>query len=159
MYCLSRRERAWFRQADEELRKGSEMKKTIVAFLCLIVVAANGCAGKYSDVRKLNAEFVKMTEAYVADLDKAQSAKDVAKAIDKYADQMQKIAPQMQRVSEKYPELKDNDKLPEELKESPAVAEEVAKKMVGTFMKIAPYMQDPEVQKAQKRLAEAMMAK
>lgn len=134
------------------------MRRSVIGFLCLLALVGNGCAGKYADVKKANADFVKITESYVADLEKAGDAKAVAKAMNKFADEMGKMWPKMQKLSEKYPELKDRDNPPEELKESQKAAEEVGKKMGATFMKIMPYMKDPEVVKAQKRLSEAMTA-
>jgi hypothetical protein len=91
------------------------------------------------------------------DIERAGSAKDVAKAMNRLAGGMEDIVPRMKKLSEKYPELTDRTGPPEELKESEKKVEEVSMKMVGTMMKIMPYMQDPEVQKAQKRLQDAMM--
>ena len=134
-------------------------KNVLVPFVCLIVLFAlmNACGGgKYSDVLKLNQEFVGIIKTYVDDLDKAGNANDVAKAMNLYADGLEKIWPQMKKVSEKYPELKDKNNPPEEIRASQKEAEEWGKKMVGTFMKIMPYMEDPEVKKAQARLSAAM---
>jgi len=72
---------------------------------------------------------------------------------------MENLWPKMQKLSEKYPELKDRNNQPEELKESQKKAEEVSKKMVASMMKIMPYMMDPEVQKAQQRLHAVMIKK
>jgi hypothetical protein len=65
----------------------------------------------------------------------------------------------MKALSEKYPELKDQDNLPDELKASQEESEKVAKRMVGTFMKTARYMNDAEVRKAQERISKAMSMK
>ena len=46
--------------------------------------------------------------------------------------------------------------IPEELKESQKKAEALGQKMAGSMMKIMPYMNDPEVQKAQERMGAAM---
>ena len=135
------------------------MTRSVVPIACFIVAAClmNGCAGKYGDVKKMNAEFVKTTEAYVAALDKAESAKDVAKAMNRYADELEKVWPKMRKLSEKYPELKDKDNPPKALEASQKEAEAVGKKMGGSFMKVMPYMKDPEVRKAQERLGRVMM--
>ncbi len=54
------------------------MKKS-VWLMCLLAgaVLMSGCAGKYSDVKKLNAEFVDIMKSYVADLEKADNAKEI----------------------------------------------------------------------------------
>jgi len=115
-----------------------------------------GCGDKYSDVKKMNEEFVDLVEDYIVDLDKADSSKDAAKAINRFADGMEDLWPRMQKLSEKYPELKDKSNPPEELKESQKKAEEVSQQMGKGMMKMMKYMGDPEVQKAQKRLSTIM---
>jgi len=98
----------------------------------------------------------RITEAYVADLEKAGDAKDVAKAMNRYADALEAHWPKMKKLAEKYPELKDTENVPKELEASQKAAEAVGQKMAGTFMKIMPYMKDPEVRKAQERMGKIM---
>ena len=128
----------------------------LVACLAGMLFLCVGCGNKYSEVEKLNKEFIELTEEYVADLDKADDAKDVAKAINRYADGMEDLWPKMRAISEKYPELKDRNNPPEELKESQKKAEEVGIKMAGTMRKVMPYMRDPAVRKAQQRIQAVM---
>ena len=136
------------------------MKKgLLLPFLCALVVLSliAGCAGKYADAKKVNKEYMALIQGYIDDLDKTENAQDAAKAINRFADGMQDLWPKMKALSEKYPELRDRENVPEELKEMQTEAEEVGKKMGSAMMKLMPYMQDPEVQKAQKRLQETMM--
>jgi len=98
-----------------------------------------------------------LIEEYAAALDKAGSAPDVAKATNQFVDKMEKLAPAMQKLTEKYPELKSGQNLPEPLKKVQTRMEEASKKMMGSMMKAAPYMNDPEVQKAQQRLESLKM--
>ena len=135
------------------------MKKTVfVPFLCLLAVTflLNSCGGKYADAKKMNEEYIELIQTYTVELDKADNAKAVAKAMDHFADGLEDIWPKMKKLAEKYPELKDKDNPPEELKASQEKSREVGKKMAGSFMKLVPYMNDPEVQKAQKRLSGIM---
>ncbi len=135
------------------------MKKGLVFLLMCILPAAllfAGCGGKYSDVKKVNAEYVALVQRYVDDLEKVTNAKDAAKAIDRFVDGMQDLWPKMKALAKKYPELKDRNKAPEELKELQAKAQEMGRKMGAAMRKLMPYMQDPEVQKAQKRLQAVM---
>jgi len=127
----------------------------LCALAVLLLIA--GCAGKYDDAKKVNKEYVALVQGYVDDLDKTENAQDAAKAINRFADGMEGLWPKMKALSEKYPELKDRNNIPEELKELQAEAAEVGKKMGSSMMKLMPYMQDPEVQKAQKHLQEVMM--
>lgn len=137
------------------------MKATRVAsMMCLLtcVFLLGGCGGaKYDDVEKASEEYAKAIESYVADLDKAGSAGDAAKAIDRFSGAMEQLAPTMKKLAEKYPELKDGKELPEALKDVQKRTEEAGKKMMGAMMKIGPYMTDPAVQEAQQRMQAAMM--
>lgn len=126
----------------------------LVALAVSVLVA--GCAGKYDDAKKVNKEYMELVQKYVDDLDKAENAKDAAKAIDRFAGGMEDLWPKMKALSEKYPELKDRNQMPDELKETQAEALEMGKKMGSSMAKIMPYMGDPDVQKAQKRLQEVM---
>ncbi len=104
----------------------------------------------------MNDEYINLVQTYISDLEKADSAKACAKAIDQFADRLDTLWPKMKKLSEKYPELKDRNNIPEELKDSQKKAEDVGKQMGQSFMKLMPYMKDPEVQAAQKRLGEIM---
>ncbi len=135
------------------------MKKGLfIPFLFVLVVSflVPGCGGKYADAKKVNNEYMEVVQRYVDDLDKAEEAKDVAKAINRFVDGMESLWPKMKALSEKYPELKDRNNPPEEMKEMQVQAQEMGKKMGKSMMKLMPYMSDPDVQKAQKRLQEVM---
>ena len=128
--------------------------------LCLLIslFLLNGCGGKkYADAEELNEDAIKVMDAYVTELDKSENAKDVAAAINRFADEMEKLMPRMKKLVEKYPELKDTNNPPEELKHLQKKAEALGQKIAGSMMKIMPYMTDPEVQKAQERMNAAMM--
>ncbi len=136
------------------------MKKMLmVLFLSLLTMSflTIGCGGKYSEAEKLNREYIALVEDYIADIDKADNAKDVAKAMNQFADGMEELMPKMRELSEKYPELKDRSNPPEELIETQEKAGEMGQKMAGSMMKLMPYIMAPEVLSAQKRLAAAMM--
>jgi uncharacterized protein YjgD (DUF1641 family) len=137
-----------------KMKKGL-MLPLLCALSVLFLIA--GCAGKYADAKKVNKEYMALVQGYVDDLGKTETAQDAAKAINRFADGMEALWPKMKALSEKYPELRDRNNVPEELKEMQAEAAEVGKKMGTSMMKLMPYMQDPEVQKAQKRLQEVMM--
>jgi len=133
-------------------------KNLLLPFLFVLVfsILQTHCGSKYSDAIKLNKEYADLMERYVAEIDKADDANKVATAMNRYADALEDLWPRMKQLSEKYPELKDIENQPEELKESQSRAEEMGKKIAGTFMKIMPYMEDPEVQKAQQRIFAVM---
>jgi len=130
-----------------------------IRMLCLLspLFLLNGCGDKkYADVKEVNEDVAKAMATYMAELDKSDNARDVAKAIDHFADEMEAIAPKMKKLAEKYPELKDMSNPPEELRDSQAKVEALGQKFAGSMMKLMPYMNDPEVQKAQERMNAAM---
>jgi methyl-accepting chemotaxis protein len=137
------------------------MRQNVVITLACVLTAIPflpGCGGgKYADVEKTSNQVASLIEEYAAALDKVSSAQDVAKATNQFADKMEKLAPAMKKLTEKYPEMKNEQNLPEELKKIQARMEEAGKKMMGSMMKAAPYMNDPEVQKAQTRLESLQM--
>ena len=135
------------------------MKKRILSLLfmlCLIPLIAACGGGKYADCIKLNEEFLELMENYVTSIEKSDSAKEIAAAINCFADGMEVLGPKMKKMSKKYPELKDINNHPEELKSSQKKSEEIGKKFAGSFMKVVPYMKDPEVRAAQTRFSKAM---
>ena len=138
------------------MRNRSVVRLMLVLLVLAVALLISGCGGKYADAKKVNKEYMEVVQRYIDDLGKAEEAKDAAKAINRFADGMEELWPKMKALSEKYPELKDRNNPPEELKEMQAQAQEMGKKMGNSMMKVMPYMTDPEVQKAQKRLQEVM---
>lgn len=134
------------------------MKRAMLTAVCVLaLVLAAGCGGKYSDVKKINEEYIEMVESYIAALDKADDKDDVVKAMNNFTDDLEDIWPRMQELREKYPELEGNEPPPEELKASMEEAEKVGAKIGTSFMKVMQYMDDPEVQAAQQRMGQVMM--
>ncbi len=129
---------------------------TLVACL-LALVLVTGCGGKYSDVEKINEEYVEIVENYISALDKADDSESVVKAMNNFTDELEVLWPKMRELAEKYPELENQENLPEELKKSQKRAEEVGAKMAGSFMKLMKYMDDPDVMAAQERMGGIMM--
>ncbi len=124
---------------------------------CLGLIMLAGCSSKkYADYKQVYEEYITATEAHVTVMEKADSAQAVAQAMNTFADDMVKLHPQMKAMADKYPELKDAEQMPEELKELQSRAQEAGFKMGNTTRKLMPYMQDPEVQKALMRFQQAM---
>ena len=126
----------------------------IVTLVAFILVGCGG--GKYADAKAIMNKYIDVVEKYLDSLEKANNAKDVAKAINHFADDLETVMPAMKKMAEKYPELKDHNNPPPELKEDQARAMAIGKRMGQSFAKIAPYMNDPDVAKAQKRIMKVM---
>ena len=115
-----------------------------------ITVALMACGGgKYSDLIAVSNQFADATENYINAIEKADNASDAAGATNTYAAKIEKIAPRMREMADKYPELKDRSKVPEELKKNRERDDALGEKMAGAMMT---YRKDPEVRKAQQRL-------
>lgn len=138
-------------------RRRMIVKKTMGFVLIGLLLILVGCGGKYSDLVEVNTEFVNAMEEYITGMEKASSATEMANAINTFADDVEVLAPKMKKVREKYPELKNNDTVPEELKPVQQKAEDLQNKVAGSFMNMMKYIMNPEVQAAQKRLQTAMM--
>ncbi|MDD8026564.1 MAG: hypothetical protein PHI34_08610 [Acidobacteriota bacterium] len=137
------------------------MKKTIIfaciALLVLSVAACNkGGGGKYGDMKKIFTQYIDATEKFAATMEGVKNADDVVKAIEAYTAAAKKLGPELKGFEAKYPELKNMDNPPEELKPLVDRMQAVVTKMMGSMGKIAEYAADPKVQAAQAKMNEAM---
>ena len=131
------------------------MLVVVIAFMGFVW----GCGqDKYDKVVEVNDQFVSVTQEYIDGLNKAESGKDIAKAMNKYADEFKKLGPKMKEISEKYPELMTAKDLPEKIKQSQAKATQIGMDLASSFMKTMKYLADPEVVAAQKRMGEVMQS-
>ncbi len=134
------------------------MKKLILLVtLGLFLMGILACGGgKYADAISLTEEAVDAMENYCTGLEKADNAKDVAAVINKFSDTMAALKPKMDELQKKYPELKNNKDVPEEMKAITKRMEEVVPKMMGASAKMMKYATDPAVLEATKKMQEAM---
>lgn len=128
----------------------------MVLVCAAVLLLMTACGGKYDDAVKVHKKFADATENYIGKLEKADSSQDVADAINEFAADIEDIAPEMKKIAEKYPELKNPDTVPDELKETKTRMDAVGMKMAQQMMKTAKYMRDAEVRKAQMRLQKAL---
>lgn len=129
---------------------------SVMAVFAIAGLLVFGCgsspADDAADVIKQQADVM---QAFVDALEKADSAQDVAKAIDTYTAGMQKLVPKIKQFSEKYPEYKEG-KVPKELEKEGQRLEELSARMPAAMMKTASYMMDPAVQKAMENMGNEM---
>ncbi len=140
------------------MTKNVKIAIKLLAIVFLAGCLCYGCSGKYDDVIDVNNDFVEILNDYSANLEKADNAKDVAAAINEVAEKMEKLAPRMKKLSEKYPDLKNQKDLPEELVQSQTKVEQVSTRLAGSFMTLVKYVGNPEVMAAQMRLGKAMQS-
>ncbi len=134
--------------------KGSAV---VVCTIFLLLWGIVGCGGKYDAAEKLNQAYIELLENYIADVEKVDSAKAAAKAVNRFADGMEDLLPRLKALAEKYPELKDRSNPPEQLKASQEKADALGLRMAGAMMKLMPYMEDAQVRDAHKRMGALVM--
>jgi hypothetical protein len=133
------------------------MKRFMMLFLVIMVsLSMVVSAADYSDVKEAMAKSREVLSNFVVACDAVKDAAGAAKALNDLATSMEKMIPISTALAKKYKNYMEltQKNPPEELKEESKKMEEVAQKMMGAMMKLGPYMQAPEVKKAQ----QAMMA-
>lgn len=121
-----------------------------------VVLGLMSCSGaKYRDVRAAINRQADATEEFTARMEKADSAREAAAAVDDYSDRLENLQAQARKLKEKYAGV-DLQNAPE-LKAENERAEQAAMKFAGVFMKATlKYGRDPEFQAAMKRWQQTM---
>lgn len=127
---------------------------TLVVFTAAFT-ACGGGGGKYADAKKVMGKLIEAMDTHVAELDKADNAKDFAKGIRSMAKTLAELKTDMEELDKKYPELKDLDSPPPELAEEAAQIEALGEKMRTIMMKMMQFGEDPDVQAAMEELNKA----
>ena len=125
-----------------------------VVFFLLGLTACGG--GKYGDVKNVMNEMIDAQEKFAASCENISSADDAVAALNDFTTAIEAIAPKMKEMPEKYPELKDKENPPEELKPLIDKIEAAGQKMSVAMTKLMAYQQDPKVQEAMIKLGAAM---
>lgn len=127
------------------------------AFIFVVgFIACGGGGGKYGDAKKAMGEMMENMNNLASSLDKADDAKGVAAALNKFCDAMEKLKPTIEELEKKYPELEDEANLPPELAEYQKQMEEIGPKFGAAMMKIMQYADDPDVKAANERFEKVM---
>ena len=148
------------------------MRNAAVSLLCfgLAVFLMVGCSksgesstqntrAEYKAATKLNVEFADLMGEYLAEMEKAEAAPDLALAMNSFAEKLAPLWPQIQALSVKFSELGEGENLPEPLLESQKAVKAMNEKVGNSFSKVMPHIADPEVAKAHERLMSIIMSK
>ena len=127
---------------------------TLGLFLLGFVACGGTGGGKYADAKEAMQEMIDVMNDFGAAMENANDGKAVAAALEDFIDNMESMKGKMEELEKKYPEFKDKEKVPEELKELMTQLEEASKKMAGSMMKIMQYASDPDVSKLMPKLQE-----
>lgn len=135
------------------------MRRIIVMVsIMAVVVAASGCGGaKYDDAKEaLNTQYEMMSD-FAVGVENAKDSAAVVAVLTKFQETAAGAKEQMMAIAEKYPDMKNSENPPEELKEAIKKMDEVGPKFMGAMMKIAQtYGGDSDVQEALKKMQQAL---
>lgn len=137
------------------------MKKVMaISIASIFAIISLGCkpSGKYGELKEYMNDVINANEEYISDLEKSNSAKEVAEAITDLGNKMEKLTKRGDEIEKKYPELKTMDKKnpPQELKQEFDKLEQMTQRLLTVSMKMMKYMMDPEVMKASQEMAKKM---
>lgn len=137
------------------------MKKMLVAALMLLFVSLSAFSsqGRYADVKKVMTDYSEAVESLLTSLDAANESEDaeaVAAALKSFIDRARALNLEMEKLEKKYPELSDQDNVPDDL--MPYMTE-FMEKMTAFGQTVSDfewslYMANPEVAKALQELDE-----
>lgn len=126
---------------------------TLLIAITLGVLLVSGCGSKNGDANEILNKQAAVTEAFVNDLEGADSADEVVGAINHYKDGMKELLPMIIAFNKKYPEYKNNGVVPTGMEKQVARMEAISVKMQSAMMKTMRYMFNPKVQKAMESMA------
>lgn len=135
------------------------MKKLII---CVIVMACfamvAGCVSdKYADLKKTYTVVIKIHNDMSNALERANSAKEVANAITVFSDSLLALKPELLKIQEKYPELNNDENIPQELKPLRAQVKIAMEKYNRAVSKVVTvYEKNAEVQSAFQKMVNSL---
>lgn len=129
------------------------MQKVLGSLMILLLAGVfmiMGCGGgdKYKDVNTVLDTEIDVMSTFVADMENAGNADAVVAAIHKYTSGMEKLIPQLKDIAEKYPNIKTQTDISDDLKAKLNRVGELAGQFQASIMKASGYMMNPKVQKA-----------
>ncbi|MEN8154974.1 MAG: hypothetical protein ABFR75_13225 [Acidobacteriota bacterium] len=133
------------------------MKKIIlISIMTISLMGMSLFSADYKDAVPVLKVMTTSLEEFILSMEKAEDAKGIVSALDNYSKAVVEFAPDVRKMMKKYPELKDETTHPELLKPFTKKMEDLAKKLMKLFGKMAKYGDDPEVKEANKRWQKAM---
>jgi hypothetical protein len=137
------------------------LRRMFIILPVAIAVTCFGCKpeGKYADLKEYLNESINAEKEYISDLEKANSAKEVAEAIADWGNKMEKLALRADKLKKKYSELHelknmDRRSLPPELRDEFETIDKLSQNLLTVSMKKMKFMMDAEVMRATQDMME-----
>jgi hypothetical protein len=119
------------------------------AVLALAALALVSCQkDKWAEPKKVMNDFIAMNGELGKSMDEADTGAEVAAALKAYVARAKVVGPQLEGLEDKYPELKNEETIPQEVKDLMQEVENSLQGMTGIFGKIIEFGEDPAVQAA-----------
>lgn len=127
-----------------------KISKTLTfAVMILAVITFAACGGSnYNDAKEVYQDHITAMKNFTTDMENADNADAVAKAITNYTGAMEKLIPKIKKMNKKYPELVNQKVTPAELEKETERIEALSGKLESAMMKTMQYIMSPEVQAA-----------
>ncbi len=104
---------------------------------------------KYPEAVKVLNDTIGFQEKFLKVLTEEKKAEDVVKALGTFADELVSLQPKIKELDSRYPDMKDPEKLPGEIKKLIARIEELNKRLKReTGRVLEKYSKEPAVRKA-----------
>lgn len=122
----------------------------------LVILCCVSCRTETAESHyvSLSVDYSHLTDEYVQRIESADSSAEVAQALNAYTEKVGKILPQLVALTRDHPELIQHES--GVLRDAQSRVGEVSGKLGTSFLKIAKFMDDPEVESAQWYLMEVM---
>lgn len=138
--------------------RGTSNFKFMRSFLLLsfVIICCVSCRTEspQSQFASLSVDYSHVTDEYVQRIDEADSSIEVAQALNAYSGKIEKILPELVELSSGHPEfIQGGSGL---VWDAQLRMGDVSVKLGKSFLKISNYMDDPEVESAQRYLMEVM---
>jgi hypothetical protein len=124
----------------------------LMMFFAIICMAGD----KYDEAREIYEQYIPALEKYLDAVDKAENPQKLAKAINDFAGSMETLAPKMKSFAEKYPDLQKDPAVPPDYADLAKKSNDLGQRFGQSFARIAPFLDKPEVEKANEHLMNVM---
>ena len=128
------------------------MNKQIMLSVIIAWALVSCSVDKYGDVKKTYQKVIKLHDAMAASIENAETAEEIAAALNAFTSEMLRIQPDLLNIIKKYPELKDKETIPEDLKPLMEKVEKSGEKASLAMIKVLKYQHYPVVKTALSKL-------